>query len=73
MQTHPELKHAPRQPKAGTFIISANNLVGVMTDPSDYAWLRENFKPIDHVAYSYLIFNVTPEDLLRIAEVFIKE
>ena len=32
--------------------------------PERYRWLRENFAPIEHVGYSYLLFRV-PEERLR--------
>ncbi len=43
--------------------MAANDLVGIR-DPERYRWLRENFAPIEHVGYSYLLFRV-PEERLR--------
>jgi hypothetical protein len=54
----------PERPVAGTVVVSANYLVGVLGDPSRYAWLRP-FTPVAHVGYSYLVFEVRPEDLGR--------
>lgn len=59
---NPDVSYPTRQVKAGTFIISANDLVGITKDPSIYDWLRDNFEPIDHVAYSYLIYHITPDE-----------
>gem|GEM_PF-4823190 len=28
-----------------------------------YAWLRENFKPAGTIAYSYLIYKISPEEI----------
>ena len=40
----------------------APQLVGVY-GPERYRWLRENFTPLRHVAYSHLLFYVPPEKL----------
>jgi hypothetical protein len=34
-------------------------------DPERYRWLRENFRPIEHVGYSVLVFRVAPDELRR--------
>ena len=31
-----------------------------------YRWLRENFTPVGHIGYSYLLFRVTPERLREV-------
>jgi len=62
---HPErpLVVSPREPAAGWVLVSANDLVGIR-DPERYRWLRETFAPVEHVGYSYLLFQV-PADRLR--------
>ena len=67
-RAHPEtpLVVNPETPRAGYLLVGANELVGVL-HPEKYRWLRENFRPVGHVAYSHLIFHVTPEDLGRLA------
>jgi hypothetical protein len=40
--------------------VSANQLVGIF-GTERYRWLRENFRPVDHVAYGHLLFYVPPE------------
>lgn len=61
---HPEMAIAlePAAPRAGWVLVGANQLVGVY-DPERYRWLRENFAPLRHVAYSHLLFYVPPEKL----------
>ena len=54
----------PKQPQSGLMIISANILVGI-TDYPNYQWIKENLKPIDHLAYSYLVFEIKPQDRSR--------
>jgi hypothetical protein len=69
-QRHPELRLVvdPAAPQAGHLLVGANELVGIF-DEERYRWLRENFTPVGHVAYSHLLFHVTPE---RLAEVLTK-
>ena len=66
-RAHPETPVVvnPETPQAGTLLVSANQLVGVV-HPGKYQWLRENFRPVGHVAYSHLLFRVTPEELARV-------
>jgi Dolichyl-phosphate-mannose-protein mannosyltransferase len=56
---HPEMAIAvePPAPRTGYVLVGANRLVGIY-EPERYAWLRENFEPIRHVAYSHLLFYV---------------
>jgi hypothetical protein len=46
-------------PDSGLVIVNVNNYVGVQ-NPHRYEWLRENYKPIGHVAYAYLLFRLSP-------------
>lgn len=59
---NPDVSYATKYVRAGTLIISVNELVGATADPNAYAWLRNNFEPIDNIAYSYLIYHITPEE-----------
>ena len=54
--------YEPQEPQAGYVLVSANELVGLF-DPERFRWLRENFRPVGHVAYSHLLFYVPPERL----------
>ena len=62
-----EIKVNPEFPTSGRIVVSVNNLVGVVVDPERYKWLRENFEPVDSIAYSYLIYDIYPEDLKKIS------
>lgn len=57
LETHPGVRVEPRAPKAGTIVVGVNKFVGVFNPPR-YRWLRENFSPIGHVAYTWLVFEV---------------
>jgi hypothetical protein len=64
---HRDVKKAPEIPsrfaKATTYYVSVNRLVGVINGPESYAWLRENFKPVGMIAPSYLLFEITPDQI----------
>ncbi|MGD9403372.1 MAG: glycosyltransferase family 39 protein [bacterium] len=47
----------PAAPDSGTIVVDVNNLVGTR-DPERFRWLRENYEPVGHIAYSYLVFEV---------------
>lgn len=47
-------------------VIEANQLIGITTDANHFYWLRSSRQPIDHLAYSYLIFRIFPEDAANI-------
>lgn len=65
---HPEifLVVEPSAPCSGWILVGANRLVGVY-EPERYRWLRDNFRPVGHVGYSYLLFHVTPERLREVS------
>lgn len=48
-------------PRTGVVIVSANRLTGV-SSPVEYRWLRK-LRPSSHVAYSYLVYRITPSML----------
>jgi hypothetical protein len=66
LQQHPDYQFQPSAPTAGIVIVGVNELTGVVGNPQDYQWLRENFKPIGNFDYTYLIFNIAPSDLSNI-------
>jgi len=68
MKTHPGTIFEPSKIVSGQIIVSANDLVGI-DDPLRFSWLRENFNPTGTVAYSYLIYDVSQQDLERLCEV----
>jgi Dolichyl-phosphate-mannose-protein mannosyltransferase len=63
VRRHPGAIVDPRKPQAGRIIVPVNALVGVNRNPEEYRWLREHFTPVDHVAYSYLVYDV-PKEML---------
>lgn len=60
---HPDIVFNPKEPAAGHIVVDANFLVNVFYAGDRTAWLRENFEPVDHVAYSYLVYEVSEAEL----------
>lgn len=56
-EEHPDIYIHPEYPVAGRVVVEINHLVGVFF-PEKFRWLRENFEPVDHVAYSYLVYDI---------------
>jgi hypothetical protein len=63
VQRHPGVIVDPRKPQAGRIVVPVNALVGVNRSPEEYRWLREHFTPVDHIAHSYLVYDVSKEML----------
>ena len=70
LKAHPEAKRNPGRPTSGRIVVGANRLVGIDSTRSEneYAWLRDNFEPSEHIAYGWLVFDVSPEELKNIVE-----
>src|SRR6266487_2235752 len=62
LQKNSDVHYAPIKPIAGKFIISTNDLLE-LDKKKGYGWLRDNFKPVDHLVFTYLIFDVSGEQL----------
>jgi len=67
LAAHPQALVEPRDPTAGTIVISVDRLTGVREAPAWYARLRDTFEPTDHVAHAYLVYQVRPEDLAALS------
>jgi 4-amino-4-deoxy-L-arabinose transferase-like glycosyltransferase len=63
---HPDAHIEPRVPRSGLVVVGVTTLTGVVNSKR-YQWLRDNFEPIGHIAYCYLIFDV-PDARLRAIE-----
>jgi len=68
LAAHPDAIYAPDHPVAfhpipGRLVIEVNDLLGIVKDPQEYAWLRNNFEPVGTVAYSYLIYQISPQEI----------
>ena len=64
---HPDVHRAPEEPELLTettrYFVYVNQLVGITKDPQVYEWLRDNFEPVDMIAPSCLLFEITPEQM----------
>lgn len=63
---HPEVIVSPEFPAAGRIVVGVNELVGINADPKKFEWLRKHFEPIDHIAYTYLVYDVRAEDFQKV-------
>lgn len=61
--SHPDAVYKPRKVRSGHIIVRVNDLVGVTGDPKQYAWLRNNFEPVDTIAHAYLVYKIFPEEI----------
>ena len=59
-ERHWEEYEHPQFPDSGQIVVNVNNYVGIY-HPHRYWWLRDKYKPVGHIAYAYLIFEVSPE------------
>ena len=66
LKAHPEAIVEPGGPVVGTIVVPVLYVTGVEYY-EQFRWIRENrIQPVDHIAYSYLVFRITPDDLERI-------
>lgn len=65
LAAHPDAIMDPEDPVSGTIVATPKLLAGTPRDqdPDKYAWLRDHFDPVGVIAFTYPIFEVTPEDL----------
>lgn len=66
LQEHPDAIYKTRKIMSGHLVVRVNDLVGVTSDPAQYAWLRDNFEPVDTIAYSYLVYKISDEAIVRL-------
>jgi 4-amino-4-deoxy-L-arabinose transferase-like glycosyltransferase len=59
---HPDAIPNPAGPQAGHLVVGGSDLVGILEDPRRYAWLRENFEPVETIAYCYFVYRVSMEE-----------
>jgi hypothetical protein len=63
LSNNPDAIYKPAKPRSGQIIVSVNDLVGINIDPGEYAWLRENFEPVDTIVYTFLVYDISPAEL----------
>jgi hypothetical protein len=71
-EKHMEEYLHPQFPDSGLLVVNVNNYVGIY-HPHRYKWLRERYKPIDQIAYSYLVFRILPGDSIKTTPVEMDE
>ncbi len=66
LKAHPDAIVNPPRPVAGTVVVTVNGVTGISLKwGQDLRWSR-HFEPVDHVAYSYLVYRISPGDLARV-------
>ncbi len=56
----------PGAPTTGRIAVDLNRLIGLDPGIADrYAWLRENFKPVEKIRWTWWVFDVTQAELDR--------
>lgn len=63
LSEHPGAIYKPNKVRSGRIVVRVNDLVGVTVDPAKYAWLRENFEPVETIAYTYLVYKISPQEI----------
>ena len=66
MSLHPEAVYDPEEIQPGRIVLGVNELTGVSGDPERYKWLRENFEPVGTISYTYLVYDVSADDIARL-------
>ena len=69
LEEYPGALYSPNNPRPGRLVVRVNDLVGVTEDPEQYAWLRDNFEPVDTIAYAYLVYKIEPEEIEELCAV----
>jgi hypothetical protein len=63
---HPDVIIDPPRPTAGRILVGVNALTGVANGPDRFRWLRDNFTPVDDIAHSVIVYDVSPAQLERV-------
>jgi len=61
LKDHPDVHYTPRNPASGAFVMSVADYLDIW-NRHQYEWIHK-FKPIGHVACTYLLFKVKEKDL----------
>ncbi|MDP8213562.1 MAG: glycosyltransferase family 39 protein [Candidatus Euphemobacter frigidus] len=62
LKENPDAVLEPRsQPRTGKIVVTVDT-PGEFATEEKYRWLRENFQPVGHIAYTYLIYTIVPQD-----------
>jgi len=63
LSEHPDAIYNPARVQAGRLVVGGSDLVGILENPARYAWLRDNFEPVDTIAYCYFVYVISPEEI----------
>jgi hypothetical protein len=63
LEEHKEAVYNPSQVQAGQLVVGGSDLVGILEDPKRYEWLRDNFEPVDTIAYCYFVYKISEDEV----------
>jgi hypothetical protein len=63
LQNNPDVVMNPEVPVSGRILVSANRLVGITPKESGPLQWVLRYRPVAHVGYAHLLFNIPPEDV----------
>ena len=66
MSLHPHAVYDPEEIQPGHIVLGVNELTGVSGGPEKYEWLRENFEPVYTISYTYLVYEVSEDDVVSL-------
>jgi hypothetical protein len=66
LSEHPNAIYAPDHVQAGMLVVGGSDLVGILEDPDKYAWLRDHFEPVDTVAYTYFVYQISQQEVVQL-------
>jgi hypothetical protein len=66
LAAHPDAIYEPRSVQPGLIVVGGSDLVGILTSPEEYAWLRNNFKPVGTIAYCYFVYDISPGQIAKL-------
>ena len=66
LSAHPEAVFAPDEIQSDIIVLSVNQLTGVQGGPEKYKWLRDNFEPVETISYTYLVYEISEDDIVNL-------
>ena len=66
LASHPAAVYDEPRIQPGELVVGVNKLVGISRRPYEYEWLRQNFEPSRTLAYNYMVYDITPDQIARL-------
>jgi hypothetical protein len=69
LSAHPQAVYAPEKIQSGQIVVGVNQLTGIHGEPERYRWLWDNFQPVDSISYTYLIYQISPDEIAQLCNI----